>query len=193
MNTKILAVVPLLLAAGTGLAQSPRDSDGDERISLEEFQAKSAERFARLDTDGDGYLSRSELRAGMVGPGPGMRRSPRAARGGERLDTDGDGLLTLAELQVRFPDMDAESFVAADEDGDGYVNPEELRATFRGRRGGPGSLVARADGDGDGELSLSELQALRPELTSEQFARLDANGDGSVSPDELRRRHGPRR
>lgn len=37
------------------------DANGDDRISLEELEAKFAEVFARLDRNGDGVLTRAEL------------------------------------------------------------------------------------------------------------------------------------
>jgi|HigsolmetaAR202D_1030399.scaffolds.fasta_scaffold00823_3 hypothetical protein len=41
------------------------DTNGDRRLSLEEFQvdAKSPNEFAELDTDGDGFLSMAEFTA----------------------------------------------------------------------------------------------------------------------------------
>ena len=53
------------------------------------------------------------------------------------------------------------------------------------------TTLAEGDTDGDGAFSLSELQAIRPELTEERFARVDRNGDGLISEDE-RPRRGPR-
>lgn len=42
-----------------------------------------------------------------------------------------------------------------------------------------------ADTNGDGMLSLEELQAVLPELTTDNFITIDADGDGLVNPDEL--------
>jgi Ca2+-binding EF-hand superfamily protein len=121
MLTKIGLVMTAALAAGVATAQPPRDTDGDGRISREEFMQLSEERFTRLDVNADGYLSQDELL--------GMRRSMRGGRpDGEMLrslDTDGDGALSLAELQVRRPDMTAERFNEIDRNGDGLLTPDE--------------------------------------------------------------------
>lgn len=56
-------------AAARPPAFSDIDNDKDGRVSLSEFQEMHAmrmtveERFARMDADGDGYLTESELRA----------------------------------------------------------------------------------------------------------------------------------
>lgn len=47
---------------------------------------------------------------------------------------------------------------------------------------GQGAMLKDADTDGDGKVSLTELQAKRPEMTQEQFTRLDQNKDGFLSP-----------
>lgn len=49
----------------------------DGKVTREQFQAKAAERFARLDSDGDGKLSRGE----MPGHGHGMRGWHRGPEG----------------------------------------------------------------------------------------------------------------
>ena len=72
--------------------------------------------------------------------------------------------------------------VAADQDRDGQVTAEELRAD-RERQ------VARFDADQDGKLSAEEYEAwwlstARPRL-ERLFRADDRNGDGSIALDEL--------
>jgi Ca2+-binding EF-hand superfamily protein len=121
MLTKVGLVMTAALAGSVAMAQPPRDTDGDGRISREEFMRLSEERFLRLDANADGYLSQDELRA--------MRNSMRGGtRGTEMfrgLDTDGDGALSLAELQARRPEMSAERFNELDRNGDGLLTPDE--------------------------------------------------------------------
>ncbi len=82
---------------------SGADTDGDNLISLEEFEVFStvererkqaerrAKRFTKLDTDGDGFVSADELSA---------RADKRMDRMFERIDTDGDGVITEAEREA---------------------------------------------------------------------------------------------
>ncbi len=63
-----------------------------------------------------------------------------------------------------------------------------------GRRGG-GQFLEGADTNGDGNITLEELQAVRPEVDAERFARMDRNEDGVLNeadrPVGMRGRRGP--
>ena len=63
-----------------------------------------------------------------------------------------------------------------------------------GKRGG-GEFLKSADTNGDGNVSLEELQAVRPEMDAERFARMDRNGDGVLNksdrPEAGQGRRGP--
>lgn len=68
MKTLMMTTAAILLAAGTAFAQSTMDTDGDGRISRDEFRAGMGDNaFGSWDTDGDGMLSRSEYEAGRAG------------------------------------------------------------------------------------------------------------------------------
>jgi len=108
------------------------DTDGDGEISEAELEAARQRRKdeieARLDTDGDGTVSEAERAAA---------RRERAEALHTRLDGDGDGKLTAAELEhAPFRRFDP---VAADDNGDGVVSVEELDKALqeRGDRVGP--------------------------------------------------------
>jgi Ca2+-binding EF-hand superfamily protein len=72
------------------------DANHDGKLTADEvrasFQQKRAERWKKIDTDGDGRISKAEAQA----------NAPRlAARFGE-LDANGDGYLTPEELRAAF-------------------------------------------------------------------------------------------
>ena len=48
-----------------------------------------------------------------------------------------------------------------------------------------GAMPANIDTDGDGLSSLTELQALYPELTEEVFLEMDTDGDGLINDEEM--------
>ena len=95
----------------------------------------------RLDRDGDGYISQSELEA---------------YRGGrfEELDRDGDGTVSRDEMMERIMRrMEREfgpRFDALDANRDGRIDRNEY--------GGRSGRFDRLDRDGDGRISIDELK-----------------------------------
>lgn len=49
----------------------------------------------------------------------------------------------------------------------------------------PGHRMHKVDSNGDGVVDFNEMQAVRPELTLEEFNKMDANSDGQLGRDEL--------
>ena len=106
------------------------DTDGDGRISRAEAaaQSKFAARFDQSDRNRDGYLVRSELRAAAE-----QRRGEFKARHGERFeakfteaDRNRDGKLSRAEVEAGLPRL-AGAFAFHDEDRDGFLTRADLQ------------------------------------------------------------------
>ena len=74
------------------------DSDGDGRISLDEYQAWMGYGFAQMDRDGDGVLSPHELPGGRGRPITHAAHVAQIAQRFARQDADGDGYLSAREL-----------------------------------------------------------------------------------------------
>jgi len=102
-----------------------------------------------------------------------------------RLDTNGDGSVDLAEIQAARPDFTVEKFNAADGNGDGLLNPDELRAAH-----GKARQHRNLDTDGDGSFSFEEMQKVHPNLTQEQYAAFDADKDSKLTRSELKQGFG---
>lgn len=88
-------------------------------------------RFARLDADGNGVITRAEFlqpRAGARGKGRNMRGAGRGGAFGPRafarIDADRDGKISLAEATA----ARLRAFERLDANRDGRVTPEERRA-----------------------------------------------------------------
>ena len=99
------------------------DENRDGRISRAEFADARAKLFARIDRNGDGFLSKDDVPQGLLG-----RR-----RGGDRLqqamtmlDKNGDGRIGRDEF-VNGPGL---VFDRADVNRDGVIDGREL-AAFR--------------------------------------------------------------
>lgn len=99
---------------------SDLDANADGQITMEEMQARGAARLAKVDTDGDGFLSEDEAVAAAT-----ARAKDRHARMVERLDADKDGKLSLTEMQPK-GDRAAKMFERADADKSGGISEAEF-------------------------------------------------------------------
>lgn len=129
-RTLMLAAGIALVTTGSlaGAAQrTPLDANGDGSIDFTELQARRSdltpEQFNAIDKDGNGLLSREELRAVAI-----ERRQARAEERFKQLDTNGDGALSQEELNARWQRAADERFKKLDTDGDGKLSQAELNA-----------------------------------------------------------------
>jgi Ca2+-binding EF-hand superfamily protein len=113
------------------------------------------ELFQKMDTDGDGKISRDEHAAGV-------------RRMHEKMDADKDGKVTASEMDAARdkivgkkgakemkgkPHMSAaEKIKVIDTDGDGVLTADEHAAGAR-------TMFEKMDADGDGFLTKTELEA----------------------------------
>ncbi len=108
------------------------DTNGDGLISKAEHRAMVEARFARMDADKDGSVEAGEGRKGMG--------KAKWKRGGDRRGPGGPG------------------------------GP-----------GGPAMAMKKADTNGDGAISRAEFDA----QSAERFAKLDTNKDGKIDATEM--------
>lgn len=172
-----LALLSGAPALAGGNPDRPRlDTNGDGSVDLAEIQAArpdfTVEKFNAADGNGDGLLSRDELRTAH-----GKSRQHR------NLDTDGDGNYSFEEIQKAHPDLTQEQYAAFDADKDGKLTRTELKHGFGHE------MFSRIDQDASGGVSLAEMQSHRSSVTPEDFAKLDTDGNGQLSQDELKAGH----
>jgi Ca2+-binding EF-hand superfamily protein len=98
------------------------DTDKDGRISSSEWKG-SAEMFARLDSNHDGYITREEMKQNRPKNGDAAargRRNPRA------VDANKDGQISRDEWKGP-----SEVFERLDANHDGFITRDERRAASR--------------------------------------------------------------
>jgi hypothetical protein len=95
-----------------------RDANGDGFLTIEEWQRAREQRLQKIDTDGNGAISRLEFLAYER-----RQAEARAERLFKRLDTNGDGAISAEERGVAL----SRRFQLIDQDGDGRVSTVDLR------------------------------------------------------------------
>jgi len=213
MKRKTLAITVGLLAiagVGAGLAVAERRWEGrhgwhgegplggmrhgfwggGRTLTKDDYDARTRERFARIDKNSDGVLDAAEIEAGLTERmgrrGEMFERMAKARMA--RMDENRDGKVTKEEFLGRVRKM----FAEMDLDNDGRITDDDLPPMMRGRgvlsgnqegggfgrgRGGLlGGMLRSADANKDGIITLDEALA----AGEKEFARLDRNRDGGV-------------
>ena len=118
MKSYAVAAIAFCACAGAAWADDNAhgvDADRDGRITRAEAQAARQAAFARIDADGDGYISAQEREAAAAA----QRR-----RGWGRVDADNDGRISRDE----FLNQPMRLFDRFDRDGDGVLDASEVEA-----------------------------------------------------------------
>ena len=124
-------------------------------ISVEEMDAKRAEIFANVDTNGDGLISAEEFAAAEL-----PERQGRGKRGykGNRGDMSARGDMTDEQMADRIAAMEDNLFHALDADADGVISRDEFsRAAMKEAMadGRKAKMFERADQDGAEEYCVA--------------------------------------
>lgn len=106
------------------------DTNGDGAVSKAEAEAARAAKFAEADANGDGALTLEEITAHRDTERS-EKRAKRQQAMFERGDKNGDGVITVDEFA-----KPGKRFDRADADGDGLITQDEMKAAAEKRRGG---------------------------------------------------------
>ena len=126
----------------------------------------------RMDTDGDGRISKAEAQAA-------------AARYAERfdaMDANKDGYLDRSDMQARMAERRAAFFASADANKDGRLSRDEF-AAHRNAQSATRQQAMQQRAKAAGRAMPTEAE--RAQRMAAAFDRIDANKDGSISQVEL--------
>lgn len=220
MHTRTLTAAMIaalsITMAGASFAQSSPSTEGQQATASGKPERAHGPRgpgafgspvdaLARLDTDNDGRISRTEAQAAQDATQArrDAHRAARAERGdaaaGERTGRAeratgpraGRGHAGPRRHHGRGVDL-VTNFDAIDQNRDGQLSRAELRtwhtakATERRAAGEQRfeTMFRAADLNGDGRLSRVEVSEKMPRMAG-RFAWMDENGDGVLSREEL--------
>lgn len=156
MKFTSLTAAIALLAGIAAPAFAERGQDMPTEITREQALQRATDRFDAADADGNGILTRAEMKAAFEQE-RGKRDQSRGAEMFSRIDNDGDGALSPDEFRESL-----EKFAGRRDGGKGD------KAHDHGGKPAPKDADARADAlfdrldkNGDGALSPDELRGLR--------------------------------
>ena len=166
------------------------DTDGKGFVSEDDFIAKAKQRFARMDTRGDGKLTPDELTAPHLhahgksaqdqDPNVQQKRAQFAQKYFDKIDANHDGVVTQDEYIAAA----TAHFNKIDTNGTGQISAEQIASSprmVRREQRIAAREVKRMDTKGDGTVTQAEYV----NAAKARFAKLDKNGDGFIDADEL--------
>jgi Ca2+-binding EF-hand superfamily protein len=183
------------------------DTDGDGKITKEEYNEHTRKRFAQKDFDGDGRIGDDEMSPRWKHRGGDKAESEKApsgddsAQAGEKPKASeesekqsggkterwrghrhGYGHWQKTRTLDEALDRSAQKFARRDTNSDGVIDADEIRARGANRlEYMKKKRMHRLDADKDGTVSKEEYLA----RAKEWFAMIDLDGDGVITAKDL--------
>jgi Ca2+-binding EF-hand superfamily protein len=176
----------LSLVAGSAIAAPPVEGEGGQGdhpprfpVDLKDLEARSAERFARADTNRDGGVSLDEFAAALP---PDRHRD--GANESDPPSEPGHGRPWGKLKPEEIAEQETAVFAALDRNGDGQIERDEFslgKVHEELRKERQRAMFSRLDKNVDGALTRDEMAA-----PAERLRTLDTDQDGTVTRAEAR-------
>jgi Ca2+-binding EF-hand superfamily protein len=163
LATLATAGVAIAAPAVTPATNHGKNWGGD--VTRAQAETQAAQRFARMDANGDGKLD-SAYRAAMQ------------AKMFDRIDANHDGSISRDEFAAMHRGHDGDQAMGQPGARDGKRGGHHMG--MRGHRGGGMGMMKAADTNNDGAISQAEFTA----GALKRFDAADANHDGTVTQAE---------
>ena len=120
--TLALGALPSAFAGNSADKFKKMDTNGDGKVTREEHASGAKQMFTKNDANNDGALTVAELDAAMVAQGekPGKHHKTSAEKI-QMIDQNGDGRITASEHEAGTDQM----FAKMDKDADGFLSKSE--------------------------------------------------------------------
>ncbi|ADV82183.1 EF-hand domain-containing protein [Terriglobus saanensis] len=159
------------------------DKNGDGELTRDELPERMQRLMDRADTDHNGRLTATEIRAmasSQTAPtgrpmAPGQNPALRGDLLVNAIDLDHDGTLSAEEIKQA-----SVSLKTLDVNNDGTISPNEMRPKVDPKARAL-HLLEEWDTNKDGKISKAEA----PDRMQAQFEKYDTNGDGFLTMDEI--------
>jgi Ca2+-binding EF-hand superfamily protein len=118
-----VVAVPVYSQTGARIEQSfeEADANNDGVVSREEYRKARAQKFSRLDRNGDGYFDQSDIPKRRMGRKGGGERIEQLR---DQFDSNNDQRISESE----FANGPTLAFDRADKDGNGLLTAQEIEA-----------------------------------------------------------------
>ena len=158
------------------------DTNGDNVVTMDEFNVAASKRFETMDADNNGVVTLEEFQSFVS-----EKRKERHELKFQSMDSDNDGQVSREEY-LNYKQQRAElRFQGMDTNNDGMISKDEYEARksrwsgHKHGKHGKGGIFAKLDANGDGQLTREESLT----AWTNWFKRIDANGDQVVTKEEI--------
>ncbi|MEZ5655022.1 MAG: EF-hand domain-containing protein [Sphingobium sp.] len=180
MNKAVLIASAALAAIAVPAIAAHHEGDGGHKMMMADMtkadvEAKLKERFAMVDTDKDGAITKEEIKAQRA-----AKRAERMDAHFKKMDADGNGSISRAEFDTAHADRGGKMKMAM-RDGGGDRDGHR-KMGHRGHHGMKmgGKMFDMADANNDGKVTMAEAKT----AAMTHFDKVDADKNGTITSQE---------